>query len=84
MVVGKPVLAQFLAVSFFVMAAFVMMESTIVLFLDRHFGFKERGTGLFFLFVGFVIIAVQGGMVGRLVKKVGEWQMAIIGPVLVA
>jgi MFS family permease len=79
----KPVLTQFLVVSFFIMAAFVMMESTIVLFLDTHFGFGERGTGWFFAFVGFVIIIVQGGLIGRLVKKVGEWKLAILGPILV-
>ena len=79
----KPVLAQFLAVSFFIMAAFVMMESTIVLFLDTHFGFGERGTGWFFAFVGFVIIVVQGGLIGRMVKKFGEWKLAVFGPILV-
>ena len=78
------VIVQILAISFFIMAAFVMMESTLVLFLDTHFGLGERGTGLFFGWLGICIIIVQGGLVGRLTKKYGEWPLAILGPVLVA
>ncbi len=81
----KPVLAQLLAISFCIMAAFVMMESTVVLFLGKHFGYGERGTGGFFAFVGVVIIVVQGALVGRgMLKKLGEWRLAVLGPILVA
>lgn len=73
-----------LALSFFIMAAFVMMESTLVLYLDTKFGFKEKEAGLFFAWLGFCIVVVQGGLVGRLSKRGGEWPMAIAGPVLVA
>ena len=79
-----PVIAQMLAISFFIMAAFVMMESTLVLFLDTHFGLGELGTGLFFGWLGLCIIVVQGGLVGRLSKMGGEWPMAIAGPAFVA
>jgi DHA1 family tetracycline resistance protein-like MFS transporter len=83
-VLRRPVLVQLLAVSFLIMAAFVMMESTITMFLDARFGFKEKEVGLFFGFVGIIIVAVQGGLIGRLTKKAGEWNLAIAGCVLVA
>ncbi len=83
-VLRKPILVQLLMISFFVMAAFVMMESTVVLFLDKTFGFKEWGTGWFFAFTGFVIIVIQGGLIGRLTRRIGEWPLAIAGPLLVA
>jgi MFS-type transporter involved in bile tolerance (Atg22 family) len=66
------------------MAAFVMMESTISLFLNKIFGWKQLGVGLFFLFVGFIIVCVQGGLIGRLTKKLGDWPLCIAGPFLVA
>ena len=66
------------------MAAFVMMESTITLFLNKLFGWQELGVGLYFLFVGFIIVGVQGGLIGRLTKTLGDWPLCITGPFLVA
>ncbi|HSU67723.1 MAG TPA: MFS transporter [Tepidisphaeraceae bacterium] len=83
-VLRKPVLVQLLAISFCLMAAFVMMESTISLFLNQTFGWKERGVGAYFLFSGIVIVIVQGGLIGRLTKKLGDWPLSITGPFLVA
>jgi predicted MFS family arabinose efflux permease len=80
----RPVLVQLLAISFCIMAAFVMMESTVTMFLDERFGYKEKQVGLYFGFVGLVIVAVQGGLIGRLTKKLGEWPLAIGGCVFVA
>jgi DHA1 family tetracycline resistance protein-like MFS transporter len=80
----KPVLVQLLAISFFLMAAFVMMESTVAMFLNKIFGWKELGVGLYFLFIGFIIVCVQGGLIGRLTKKLGDWPLCITGPFLVA
>jgi DHA1 family tetracycline resistance protein-like MFS transporter len=83
-ILRRPVLVQLLAISFFVMAAFVMMESTITMFLDERFGYKEKQVGLFFGFVGLVIVVVQGGLIGRLTKKLGEWPLAVAGCAFVA
>lgn len=83
-ILRKPVLVQLLLISFCVMAAFVMMESTITLFLNKVFGWHELGVGLYFLFVGFIIVIVQGGLIGRLTRKLGDWPLCIAGPVLVA
>jgi predicted MFS family arabinose efflux permease len=80
----KPVLLQLLVISFFLMSAFVMMESTISLFLNKIFHWEQLGVGLFFLFVGFIIVCVQGGLIGRLTKKLGDWPLCIAGPFLVA
>src|SRR5947207_601694 len=75
----RPVLVQLLAISFFIMAAFVMMESTVTMFLDTKFGFKEKQVGLYFGFIGLVIVAVQGGLIGRITNAFGEWAPAIGG-----
>jgi len=83
-ILRKPILVQLLSISFCVMASFVMMESTITLFLNKVFNWGELGVGLYFLFVGSIIIAVQGGLIGRLTKRLGDWPLCIAGPFLVA
>jgi DHA1 family tetracycline resistance protein-like MFS transporter len=83
-ILRSPVLVQLLMIGFCIMAAFVMMESTITLFLNKTFGWGELGAGLYFLFIGMIIIGVQGGMIGRLTKKYGDWPLCIAGPFLVA
>lgn len=83
-ILRKPVLVQLLAISFCLMAAFVMMESTITLFLNKEFGWEELGVGLYFLFIGFIIVCVQGGLIGRLTKRFGDWPLCINGPFFVA
>jgi DHA1 family tetracycline resistance protein-like MFS transporter len=83
-VLGDPVLRRFLAIGFITMAGFVMMESTMVLFLDKIFGLKEAGTGWYFAYIGCIIIFVQGRMIGPLTKRWGEWPLAIAGPIFVA
>ena len=83
-VLRRPVLVQLLTISFFSMAAFVMMEATIALFLHDRFGYDKLGVGAFFAFAGLVISVVQGGLIGRLTKRFGDWSLAILGPLLVA
>jgi DHA1 family tetracycline resistance protein-like MFS transporter len=81
------ILAQLLLISFCMMAAFVMMESSIGLYVNKPEGpyqWKELGVGLYFGYIGFVIMIVQGGLIGKLTKRLGEWPLAIAGPILVA
>jgi DHA1 family tetracycline resistance protein-like MFS transporter len=85
----RPVVSNLLLISFISMAAFVMMEATVGLFLAKVWHIDDpktasRYTGWFFAYVGVVIAFVQGGLIGRLTKRLGEWPLAIIGPILVA
>ena len=79
----KPVLIQLMFIGFFSMMAFVMMESTSSLFLSATLGWNALKIGLYFCYLGFIIALVQGGMIGRLTKKHGEWPLAVTGPLLV-
>ncbi len=84
-VLRKPALVQFLLIGFVSMAAFVMMESTLALFLasPTTFHYSKLKVGLFYAFIGVVIAVVQGGLIGRLNKRMGEWPLAILGPLFV-
>ena len=83
-------LLQMLLISFFSMMAFVMMEATFAIFLNDTFHkssgepFGAREVGYFFGYAGIIIILVQGGLVGRLTKALGEWTLVIVGPIFVS
>jgi MFS transporter, DHA1 family, tetracycline resistance protein len=79
-------LVQLLLIAFISMAAFVMLESMIALFLssDHTFHFRDWQVGLYYAYLGVIISIVQGGFIGRLTKRFGEWRLAIVGPVFVA
>jgi DHA1 family tetracycline resistance protein-like MFS transporter len=83
-VLKKPILLQLLLMSFITMAAFVMMECTVGIFLKSHYNYQQKQVGWFFGYIGIVILLVQGGVIRRIVKTVGDWPLAILGPALVA
>jgi DHA1 family tetracycline resistance protein-like MFS transporter len=72
-------LVQMLLISFVSMIAFVMMESTFALFLKDSYSYNPKQVGYFFGFAGLIIITVQGGLIGRLTRRFGEWPLAICG-----
>ncbi len=82
-VVREPRVGWLIGAWFLAMLAFVMVEPTMPLLLADVFGFGELGVGLFFLGLGLVIIVVQGGLIGKLTDRFGEWTLVIVGPTLV-
>src|SRR5688500_2071631 len=76
-------LVQMLMIFFISMMAFVMMETIFALFLNDTFGYQELKVGAFFALAGIVIVIVQGGLIGRLTKRFGEWPLVIAGPLIV-
>jgi hypothetical protein len=70
------------------MASFVMMESTVGIFLAGHFTYHgkpytQQQVGWFFGYIGLIILFVQGGVLRRLAKGKYDWTLAIAGPALV-
>lgn len=60
--------------------AFVMLEVTLVYLCMERFHIKERGVGLIFTYFGILMVIVQGGLIGRLVKRHGEAKLLAIAP----
>jgi DHA1 family tetracycline resistance protein-like MFS transporter len=79
-------LVQLILIAFVSMITFVMLESMVALFLasPRTFNFRYWQVGLYYAFIGTTIAVVQGGLIGRLTQRFGEWTLAIAGPLLVA
>ena len=69
---ARPHLPLLLVIGFLVVAAFSAFESTFALFAERSYGFHASSIGYVFAFVGIVLVIVQGFLVGKVVKQIGE------------
>lgn len=79
-----PGLAKPIATYFLVIFAFATVEACFPLLLKDRFGLGEAGNGYVFGFLGILIVINQGGLVGRLAKRVGEKALGVIGPLVLA
>jgi predicted MFS family arabinose efflux permease len=70
--VARPRLAWLLSLYFIITASFSGFEATFALFSERRFGFTTSTIGYVFAFIGAVLAVVQGVLVGRVVRWVGE------------
>jgi DHA1 family tetracycline resistance protein-like MFS transporter len=81
---AQPRLALLLAIFFTSVLAFANMESTFALFAERHYGYTAIETGYIFAYVGIIVVMIQGGVIGRLVKKFGDSMLILAGSLLMA
>jgi MFS family permease len=75
----RPGLASIYVRFFLFTFAFSAFTSGFALFAEQRFGWKVRETGLLFTYAGFVGIILQGGLIGRLVKRYGEVKLGLAG-----
>ena len=68
----RPHLPMVLLLHFVVMVAFAAFEAMFALFAERRFGFTTVTIGYMFAWIGIVLATVQGGLVGRVVPRLGE------------
>ena len=68
----KPALLLILALYFLVTMAFAAFEATFALFTEARFGYTAASIGFLFTFIGTIIAVIQGVLIGRVVKRVGE------------
>jgi predicted MFS family arabinose efflux permease len=69
---ARPHLPLLLVIGFLVVAAFSGYESTFALFAERTYSFHASSIGYVFAFVGIILVIVQGVLVGKVVKGIGE------------
>jgi MFS family permease len=61
------------------MLAFSGMEFTLTFLAVERFAFSPAQNGGMFVFIGFILVLVQGGIVRRLATPVGEKRLALAG-----
>lgn len=80
----RPRLVRLVLATFAATVAFVALEAVFALLGEHRYGIDERGMGLVFTYLGVIIVIVQGGLVGRLSKRLGERRLALAGALLLA
>lgn len=81
--VGHPAVGLVLLTMFLTTFAFAQFESTLSL-LTKHLGLADRNNYLVFAYIGFILSLSQGLLVRRLVPRLGEKVMSVVGTVLMA
>ena len=81
---GRPALLLLLALYFLVTLAFSGFEATFALFSEARFGYTAATLGLVFTFIGVILAVVQGVLVGRVVKLIGERRLVPLAILAIA
>ncbi len=71
--------AGLMVLFFLVILAFSNMEATLGLFVESEYGWGFFETAWLFTFLGVVMVIVQGGMLGMLVRRFGERRLVFTG-----
>jgi DHA1 family tetracycline resistance protein-like MFS transporter len=76
---GRPVLGLLILLFFITVCAFAGMETTFALWANDKFGWGPEQVGWIFFYVGIVLAALQGGLIGRLSSRFGEARLVTAG-----
>lgn len=81
-VLSRPFVGRVVAMAAVATLAFSMLESTFGLVAEHVWSLGADTVGYLFGIIGIVGIVIQGGLIGRLVKRFGEVPMVLGGYVL--
>ncbi len=71
-VLSEATTARLLAIHFAVYLIFTGAEGVFALWVKMEFGLGARDIGFYLAFAGVIAALVQGGLVGRIVRRIGE------------
>jgi DHA1 family tetracycline resistance protein-like MFS transporter len=75
----QPRLGLVLVIYFLFIVAFSIMTTSFSLYTMFRFGYDAHQTGYLFAYVGIISVVIQGGLIGKLVKRFGEMRLVIVG-----
>lgn len=64
---------------FIVSFAFSGLETTFALYISDLYGYTSKDLGYMFLVMGIISAFVQGGLIGKMVKRLGEPRVLTVG-----
>jgi DHA1 family tetracycline resistance protein-like MFS transporter len=76
---SQPRLGFVLTIYFLFVVAFSIMTTCFSLYTMFRFGYDAQHNGWLFAYVGLIAVIIQGGLIGRLVKRFGELPLIIFG-----
>jgi MFS transporter, DHA1 family, tetracycline resistance protein len=83
-VASRPMLRRLILLLFVTVTAFAGMETTFALWANSAYGWGPREVGYNFLYVGLVLVAVQGGLIGKASRRFGEVRLVLAGAGMIA
>lgn len=83
-VVADVPLFSLMLLAFVVTACFAMMEATLALFAQARFGWGGVEIAWLFVWIGVLIVGIQGGLIGPLVRRFGERRLLTAGVAVLA
>jgi DHA1 family tetracycline resistance protein-like MFS transporter len=81
---SEPRLGFVLTIYFFFIVAFSIMTTSFSLYTMFRFGYDAQHNGWLFAYVGVIAVIIQGGLIGKLVKRFGELPLIIVGALFFA
>ena len=75
----RRILIAIMATLFLTLLAVAGMETSVTLHARDRFNFSQLDLAYFFLFMGVIVATIQGGLIGRLARLVGERKLVAIG-----
>ena len=78
----KSPLTPLFLVAFFSTFSFSGLEMTFPLFIEDKLNYGEREMGWMFMFMGAIVVPLQGGLLGRLINRFGERRIILTGLLL--
>ena len=78
----KSPLTSLFLVAFFSTFSFSGLEMTFPLFIEDRWNYGEREMGWMFMFMGAIVVPLQGGLLGKLINKFGERRIVLTGLLL--
>jgi len=80
----RPVLRLLILLGFVTTTAFAGMETTFALWARDALSWGPREVGYNFLYVGLVLVVVQGMLIGKLTQRFGEARLVLAGAGMIA
>ncbi len=77
----SPLIPLFL-VAFFTTFSFAGLEATFPLFIEAGWEYKQKEMGWMFMVMGAIVVPLQGGLLGKLINRLGERRIIIAGLLL--
>src|SRR4029078_8048246 len=75
----QPRLGFLLTIYFLFIVSFSIMTTSFSLYTMFRFGYDAQHTGYLFAYVGLIAVVIQGGLIGKLVKRFGELPLILFG-----
>ena len=83
-ILAQPSTARIVGLIFLSTFVFAGLESTFAMWSRRQFGWGPEQNGYLFAFIGIISAIIQGGLIGRMAKAMGEKALIIQGAAALA